>query len=179
MSINKITNVPLIFLDFLNSKTDSILAVASAMAIGGAFKDLITTIANKILQPMVVKLITLTNIGGITPKIMNLNSIFSPDKGVLGVSDVISSIMSFTFILISVYFAVISINNLRNTITSINGSESKNNVNNISMSGNGNNSMSGNGNNNDSYNKSNNSNNGNNGTINGMNYFDNNNFSDI
>jgi len=100
MSISKAVNVPLIFLDFLNSKTDTIIALASGMAIGGAFKDLVMTIATKMIQPMVVKLIMFTNIGRISPKLLNLNDIFSPEKGVLGISDVISASMSFIFILI-------------------------------------------------------------------------------
>ena len=49
------SSLVLLFTNFLNRKTDSILAVAAAMAIGASFKDLITSIVNNFLQPLINK----------------------------------------------------------------------------------------------------------------------------
>lgn len=116
MSANGILSV---FINFLDSKTDSILAVAAAMAIGGSFKDLITTIVNNFLQPLVVKLILFTNIGRIS-KLVNANNIFTPENGILNFSNVVVSIISFILIVATVYFMVAIINNIGNTISNNN-----------------------------------------------------------
>jgi len=94
-----------LFTDFLNHKTDSILGVATAMAIGASFKDLITSIVNNCVQPIMVKLIMLTNIRRLT-KIINVDPLFSDTNNIVNFSNVIVSIFSFIFIVITVYFMV-------------------------------------------------------------------------
>ncbi len=90
---------------FLNHKTDSILGVASAMAIGAAFKDLITAVVNNVVQPLVVKIILLSNIRRLT-KLINIDPLFSDTNNILNVSSVIVAIFSFILIVITVYAIV-------------------------------------------------------------------------
>ena len=104
-------NTVTLFTDFLNHKTDSILGVATAMAIGASFKDLITSIVNNCVQPIVVQLILLTNIRRLT-KLINMDPLFSDTTNILNVSNVIVSIFSFIFIVITVYFMVKLINRI-------------------------------------------------------------------
>ena len=106
-----IYNTVTLFTDFLNHKTDSILGVATAMAIGASFKDLITSIVNNCVQPIVVQLILLTNIRRLT-KLINMDPLFSDTTNILNVSNVIVSIFSFIFIVITVYFMVKLINRI-------------------------------------------------------------------
>ena len=100
-----IYNTVTLFTDFLNHKTDSILGVATAMAIGASFKDLITSIVNNCVQPLVIQLILLTNIRRLT-KMINVDPIFSDANNIVNLSNVVVSIYSFIFIVITVYFMV-------------------------------------------------------------------------
>lgn len=104
-----------LFTNFLNNKTDSILGVAAAMAIGASFKDLITSIVNNFIQPLVIQLILLTNIRRLT-KIINVDPLFSDTTNILNFSNVIVSILSFIFIVITVYGMVILLNRIGNKI---------------------------------------------------------------
>jgi large-conductance mechanosensitive channel len=104
-------NLVLLFTNFLNHKTDSILAVAAAMAIGSSFKDLITSIVNNFLQPLIIKLILLTNISRLT-KFANMDSLFSAKNNILNFSNVVVSVLSFLFIVATVYIIVGLINHL-------------------------------------------------------------------
>jgi len=106
-----ITNTVTLFTNFLNHKSESILGVAAAMAIGASFKDLITSIVNNCLQPLIINLILLTNIRRLT-KIINVDPLFSDKNNILNFSDVIVSIFSFIFIVITVYAMVELINKL-------------------------------------------------------------------
>lgn len=105
------SSLVLLFTNFLNHKTDSILAVAAAMAIGASFKDLITSIVNNFLQPLIIKLILLTNISKLT-KFANMDALFSAKNNILNFSNVIVSILSFLFIVTTVYIIVGLINHL-------------------------------------------------------------------
>ena len=105
------SSLVLLFTNFLNRKTDSILAVAAAMAIGASFKDLITSIVNNFLQPLIIKLILLTNISRLT-KFANMDSLFSAKNNILNFSNVVVSILSFIFIVITVYIMVRLINGM-------------------------------------------------------------------
>lgn len=100
-----------LFTNFLNNKTDSILGVAAAMAIGASFKDLITSIVNNFIQPLVIQLILLTNIRRLT-KIINVDPLFSDTTNILNFSNVIVSILSFIFIVITVYGMVLLLNRI-------------------------------------------------------------------
>lgn len=105
-----------IFVKFLDRKTVSILDFAAAMAIGYSFKDLITTIVNNFVQPLVVKLIVLINIGHLSKMInSNSNNIFTAENGVLNFSNVVVSTISFILIVTTVFFMVNVINNIGNT----------------------------------------------------------------
>jgi len=106
-----IHNTVTLFTDFLNHKTDSILGVATAMAIGASFKDLITSIVNNFIQPLVINLILLTNIRRLT-KIINVDPLFSDKNNILNFSNVIVSILSFIFIVVTVYGMVQLINGM-------------------------------------------------------------------
>jgi large-conductance mechanosensitive channel len=97
-----IHNTVALFTNFLNHKTDSILGVATAMAIGASFKDLITSIVNNFIQPLVINLILLTNIRRLT-KIINVDPLFSDKNNIVNFSNVIVSTLSFIFIVITVY----------------------------------------------------------------------------
>jgi large-conductance mechanosensitive channel len=119
------SSLVLLFTNFLNHKTDSILAVAAAMAIGASFKDLITSIVNNFLQPLIIKLILLTNISKLT-KFANMDALFSAKNNILNFSNVIVSILSFLFIVTTVYIIVGLINHLGST----------NNINNINNNSN-------------------------------------------
>ena len=113
-SITSVTsNLVLLFTNFLNNKTGTILAVAAAMAIGASFKDLITSIVNNFLQPLIIKLILLTNISRLT-KFANMDSLFSAKNNILNFSNVVVSILSFIFIVATVYMMVTLINHLGN-----------------------------------------------------------------
>lgn len=136
------TSVVSLFTNFLNRKTDSILAVAAAMAIGSSFKDLITSIVNNFLQPLIIKLILLTNINKLT-KFANMDSLFSAKNNILNFSSVVVSIVSFVFIVATVYIMVTLINRIGsgingngNIIGSINGNNGNNGKNNGKNNGN-------------------------------------------
>jgi large-conductance mechanosensitive channel len=121
------SSLVLLFTNFLNHKTDSILAVAAAMAIGASFKDLITSIVNNFLQPLIIKLILLTNISRLT-KFANMHFLFSAKNNILNFSNVVVSILSFIFIVVTVYIMVSLINSLGSG--SSNNSDNDNNKNN-------------------------------------------------
>jgi large-conductance mechanosensitive channel len=104
-----IHNTVALFTDFLNHKTDSILGVATAMAIGASFKDLITSIVNNCVQPLLINVLLLINIRRLT-KIINVSPLFLGTNNILNFSNVIVSIFSFIFIVITVYFMVKLIN---------------------------------------------------------------------
>jgi large-conductance mechanosensitive channel len=113
-SITGVTsNLVLLFTNFLNNKTGTILAVAAAMAIGSSFKDLITSIVNNFLQPLIIKLILLTNISRLT-KLANMDALFSAKNNILNFSNVVVSILSFIFIVATVYMMVTLINHIGN-----------------------------------------------------------------
>jgi large-conductance mechanosensitive channel len=100
-----------LFTRFLNNNTTSILGLAAAMAIGSSFKDLITSIVNNFIQPLVINLMLLTKIHRLT-KIINMDPLFSEKSNILNFSNVIVSILSFIFIVITVYVIVELINKM-------------------------------------------------------------------
>jgi len=106
------SNLVLLFTNFLNAKTDSILAVAAAMAIGASFKDLITSIVNNFVQPLVIKLILLSNL----TKLANMDSFFSAKNNILNFSSVVVSVLSFIFIVATVYAMVKIINHVGSSV---------------------------------------------------------------
>lgn len=87
-------------LDILNSKTGTLLVSAMAIAIGFAFKDLINSAVTNILQPLVVIIITITRLN----KYYDFSHIISTSNNSVNISSFVSSLVSFIFTIISVYF---------------------------------------------------------------------------
>ena len=119
-------NIVTLFTNFLNHKTDSILGVATAMAIGASFKDLITSIVNNFIQPLIINLILLTNIRRLT-KIINVDPLFTDKNNILNLSNVIVSILSFIFIVATVYAIVGLINHAGSNSSNNSANNSANN----------------------------------------------------
>ena len=100
-----------LFTRFLDRPTDSILAVAAAMAIGASFKELITSVVDNFLQPLIFVIITqFVNI----QKLPILNSFFSKSNGIISMTNLIVSIFSFIFIVLTVFYIVQFINTITN-----------------------------------------------------------------
>ena len=94
---------------FLERPTDSILAVAAAMAIGASFKELITSIVNNFVQPLLyLLLIQVLDI----QKLPILKDFFSQSNGIIEFSNLIISVISFLFIVLTVFYIVQIINNV-------------------------------------------------------------------
>lgn len=110
---------------FLERPTDSILAVAAAMAIGASFKELITSIVNNFVQPILYILIL--QVFDIQ-KFPLLKEFFSQANGIIKLSNLIISIISFVFIVLTVFYIVHIINNVtKNHLQSIyNSGETEN-----------------------------------------------------
>jgi large-conductance mechanosensitive channel len=92
---------------FLNYKTGTILTYAICFGIGGAFKDLIQNIVDNIIQPLIVKVLILTNfynISGISDIISNKNSI-------INISSALSSLITFLIVLFTVYVIFVLVTN--------------------------------------------------------------------
>lgn len=84
-----------------NNKTGTILSTAIGLAIGFAFKDLVTATVNNLLAPLIILIISyspfLTNY-------LNLTSYISSQNTTLSVSNFISNLFSFILTIIAVYY---------------------------------------------------------------------------
>ena len=94
------------FLAFFNKPTGTILAFAAALCIGTAFKDLVQSIVNNIVQPLIIKFLIMINIYNIT----TFSSILSGKNTALNMTSTISSVISFIIITITVYGLYMLIN---------------------------------------------------------------------
>ena len=74
--------------------------------IGGAFKDLVQSLVNNIIQPLIIKLLVLTNIYNIGM----FSSILSGKNSALNITSTISSLISFIIITVTVYLLYTLIN---------------------------------------------------------------------
>ena len=108
---------------FLERPTDSILAVAAAMAIGASFKELITSIVNNFVQPLLyLLLIQVLDI----QKFPILKDFFSQSNGIIEFSNLVISIISFVFIVLTVFYIVLIINNItKNQLQSMYATDEK------------------------------------------------------
>ena len=108
---------------FLERPTDSILAVAAAMAIGASFKELITSIVNNFVQPLLyLLLIQVLDI----QKFPILKDFFSQSNGIIEFSNLVISIISFVFIILTVFYIVLIINNItKNQLQSMYATDEK------------------------------------------------------
>ena len=75
------------------------------MAIGFAFKDFIGAIVINVLQPIVVMIITMTHLNNF----YDFTVFISPEKNALNVSAFISSLFTFIFTVVTVYYVNILI----------------------------------------------------------------------
>lgn len=87
-------------IDILNSKTGTVLAAAMGMAIGFAFKDLISSAVSHILQPSVIMLIAITHLD----KYYDVSKFISPEKTTLNIGLFVSALFSFIFTIIAMYY---------------------------------------------------------------------------
>jgi large-conductance mechanosensitive channel len=87
-------------LNFLNAKTGTILMVAIGMAIGFAFKDLVTSSVTNVLQPLIILFLTITHLNNI----YDFSLFISPEKNALNISTFINSLFSFAFVVITTYY---------------------------------------------------------------------------
>ena len=93
-------------LAFFNKPTGTVLTFAAGLCIGGAFKDLVQSLVNNIIQPLIIKLLVLTNIYNIGM----FSSILSGKNSALNITSTISSLISFIIITVTVYLLYTLIN---------------------------------------------------------------------
>ena len=85
---------------FLNSKTGTILSTAIGMALGFAFKDFIASIVTNILQPLVIKILSLTSLNNY----YNFSIFITQEQNFLDISKFFSAVFTFVFTIITVYY---------------------------------------------------------------------------
>jgi large-conductance mechanosensitive channel len=82
-------------------KTGTILSTAIGLAIGFAFKDLVTSTVNNILLPLIVSILSYSTF---LNNYLNLPSYISQQNANLSISSFISNLVSFFLTIISVYY---------------------------------------------------------------------------
>ena len=87
-------------MNILNIKNGTVLAAAMGMAIGFAFKDLIASTVSNVLQPLVIMIITMTHLNNY----YDFTTFISPEKTALNISSFISSLISFIFTVVAMYY---------------------------------------------------------------------------
>ena len=85
---------------FLDTRTETVLTFAAAVAIASAFKDLILSIITNIIHPLFIKLVLLTNIN----KYADIASLNSSQDIVANLSQFVINIFSFVLILVITYY---------------------------------------------------------------------------
>ena len=85
---------------FLDTKTETVLTFAAAVAIASAFKDLILSIITNIIHPLMVKLMLLTNLSNY----VNITSLNMSQNIVTNLSQFVVNILSFVLILVVTYY---------------------------------------------------------------------------
>jgi large-conductance mechanosensitive channel len=85
---------------FLDTKTETVLTFAAAVAIATAFKDLILSLITNIIHPLIVKLILLTNLSNY----VNISSLNTSQNIVTNLSQFIVNILSFVLMLVITYY---------------------------------------------------------------------------
>jgi large-conductance mechanosensitive channel len=86
--------------NFLNTKTGTILAAAIGMAIGFAFKDFVSSIVTNVLQPLIIMILSVTHINNF----YDLTLFISPQNTALNISSFFSSLFTFLFTIVTVYY---------------------------------------------------------------------------
>ena len=91
-----------------NNKTGTILSTAIGLALGFAFKDLVTSTVNNLLAPLIILILSYSTF---LTNYLNLASYISEQNTSLSISHFISSIVSFFLTLIAVYYISLTITN--------------------------------------------------------------------
>ena len=91
---------------FLDTRTETVLTFAAAVAIATAFKDLILSVITNIIHPLIVKLMLLTNLSNY----VNISSLNVSQNIVTNLSQFVVNILSFVLMLITYYLFQIIIN---------------------------------------------------------------------
>ena len=92
--------------NFFNVQTGTVLVFTICFCLGGAFKDLVQNIIINIVQPLIVKLLLLTNIYNFSV----ISDIISEKDSILNITGSIAQFISFVILLITVYFIFVLTN---------------------------------------------------------------------
>jgi large-conductance mechanosensitive channel len=90
----------------LNVQTGTILVFTICFCIGGAFKDLVQNIISNVVQPLIIKLLLLTNIYNFSL----VSDIISEKDSILNITNTISQLVSFIILVLTVYLLFVLIN---------------------------------------------------------------------
>jgi large-conductance mechanosensitive channel len=85
---------------FLDTKTETVLTFAAAVAIATAFKDLVLSIITNIIHPLIVKLLILTRINNY----VNISVLNASQDIVLNLSKFVINVFSFILMLVITYY---------------------------------------------------------------------------
>lgn len=85
---------------FLDTRTETVLTFAAAVAIATGFKDLILSVITNIIHPLIIKLILLTKLNNY----INISALHTTQDIVTNLSQVIIHILSFVLILVVTYY---------------------------------------------------------------------------
>ena len=85
---------------FLDTKTETVLTFAAAVAIATGFKDLILSVITNIIHPLIIKLILLTKLNNY----INISALNTSQDIVTNLSQFIINILSFILILVVTYY---------------------------------------------------------------------------
>jgi len=95
--------------NFFNVQVGTVLVFTICFCLGGAFKDLVQSIISNIVQPLIVKLLLLTNIYNFSV----ISDIISEKDSILNITSTISQLVSFVILLITVYLLYVLINTVQ------------------------------------------------------------------
>ena len=85
---------------FLDTRTETVLTFAAAVAIATAFKDLILSVITNIIHPLIIKLMLLTNLSNY----VNISSLNTSQNIVTNLSQFVVNILSFVLMLVITYY---------------------------------------------------------------------------
>jgi large-conductance mechanosensitive channel len=85
---------------FLDTKTETVLTFAAAVAIATGFKDLILSVITNIIHPLIIKLILFTKLNNY----INISALNTSQDIVTNLSQFIINILSFVLILVVTYY---------------------------------------------------------------------------
>lgn len=85
---------------FLDTRTETVLTFAAAVAIATGFKDLILSVITNIINPLIIKLLFLTRLNNY----INISALHTTQNIVTNLSQFIINILSFVLILVVTYY---------------------------------------------------------------------------